>query len=50
MVPKIIVCSEFADIPDKTGRKQQEEEHRQLQGIMRFTQTQELGLFVHPRL
>ena len=28
------------EVPNMAGKKQQEEEHRQLQSVMRFTQTQ----------
>ena len=41
MVCKIIFCSEFPDTPAKTekkGAEGEEEEHRQLQSVMRFTQ------------
>ena len=42
MVCKIIFGSEFPVIPYKAGRKreEEEEEHRQLENVMRFTQTQ----------
>ena len=42
MVCKIIFCFEFLNIPDKAGRKQEEEEeeHRQLQSVMGLAQTQ----------
>ena len=36
-------CSEFPDIPDNAEEREGEEgegEHRQLQSVMRFTQTQ----------
>ena len=37
-------CSEFPDIPIRLAEKREEgeeEEHRQLQSVMRFTQTQQ---------
>ena len=43
MVCKTFFGSNSPDIPDKAGKKQEEvaeEEHRQLQNVMRFTQTQ----------
>ena len=45
MVCKIMFCSEFPDIPIRLAEKreegEEEEEHRQLQSVMRFTQTQQ---------
>ena len=44
MVCKIFFCHEFPDIPNKLVEKKREEgedeEHRQLQSIMRFTKMQ----------
>ena len=43
VVCKIVFCSEFPDIPDNAEEREGEEgeeEHRQLQSITRFTQTQ----------
>ena len=41
VVCKIVFCSEFPDIPDNAREEREgEEEHRQLQSVMRFTQTQ----------
>ena len=42
VVCKIVFCSEFPDIPDNAGKAREEEgeEHRQLQSVKRFTQTQ----------
>ena len=41
VVCKINFCSEFPDILyNANSREEREEEHRQLQSIMRFTQTQ----------
>ena len=44
VICKIVFYSEFPDIPDNTGRKREdeEEEHKQLQSVMRFTQTQKM--------
>ena len=41
MVCKIVFCSEFLDIPDNAEERggKEGEEHRQLQSVMRFTQT-----------
>ena len=42
VVCKIVFCSEFLDIPDNAEERggKEGEEHRQLQSVMRFTQTQ----------
>ena len=40
MICKIVFCSEFPDIPNKAGTKKEEEEHKQLESVVRFTQTQ----------
>ena len=43
VVCEIVFCSKFSDIPDNAEereREEGEEEHRQLQSITRFTQTQ----------
>ena len=41
VVCKIVFCSEFLDIPDNAEERggKEGEEHRQLQSVMRFTQT-----------
>ena len=45
VVCKIVFCSEFPDIPDNARQEREgEEEHRQLQSVMRFTQTQKISL------
>ena len=43
VVCEIVFCSKFSDIPDNAEEREGEEgeeEHRQLQSITRFTQTQ----------
>ena len=42
MVCKIFFCSEFSDIRMRLAeeREEGEEKHRQLQSVMRFTETQ----------
>ena len=40
VICKIIFCSEFPDIPDKTCRKTRRRRTRQLQSIIRFTERQ----------
>ena len=39
---KNIFGSEFLDIPDTAAEKRKQEEHKQLQSVMRFAQTQKL--------
>ena len=46
MVCKVTFCSKFPDIPDKTGRKREVEEHRQLQSVMHFTRMQKTNFKV----
>ena len=45
VVCKIVFCSKFPNFPDKS--REREEEHRQLQSVMRFTQTQEDWYFAN---